>query len=61
MENFLIRINWTKEQKENIEQKTNLYLGVVTMENESLRDIAGLGVLILVISAAQLWGALLGV
>lgn len=36
-------------------------MGVVTMENEALRDIAGLGVLILVISAAQLWGALLGV
>ncbi len=31
------------------------------MENEGLRDIVGLGVLILVIGAAQLWGVLLGV
>ena len=30
------------------------------MENEGLQDIVGLGVLILVIGAAQLWGALLG-
>ena len=29
-------------------------------ENEALRDAAGLGVLILVIGAAQMWGALLG-
>lgn len=30
------------------------------MENESLRDVVGLGVLIMVIGAAQLWGMLLG-
>lgn len=30
------------------------------MENESLRDIVGLGVLILVIGAAQCWSVLLG-
>lgn len=30
------------------------------MENETLRDGIGLGVLVLLISAAQLWGALLG-
>lgn len=30
------------------------------MENETLRDGVGLGVLILLIGAAQLWGALLG-
>lgn len=30
------------------------------MENESLRDAVGLVVLMAVISAAQLWGALLG-
>ena len=30
------------------------------MENETLRDVVGLGVLMMVISAAQLWGALLG-
>lgn len=30
------------------------------MENEGLQDICGLGVLILVIGAAQMWGALLG-
>ena len=29
-------------------------------ENETLRDAAGLGVLILVICASQMWGALLG-
>ena len=28
-------------------------------ENETLRDAAGLGVLMLVIGAAQLWGGLL--
>lgn len=30
------------------------------MENETLRDGLGLGVLILLIGAALLWGALLG-
>lgn len=30
------------------------------MENETLRDVVGLGVLLTVIGAAQLWGALLG-
>lgn len=30
------------------------------MENEILRDAVGLGVLLMVIGAAQLWGALLG-
>jgi len=30
------------------------------LENETLRDAAGLGVVFLVISAAQFWGALLG-
>ncbi len=30
------------------------------MENEALRDIVGLGVLLVVIGAAQMWGALLG-
>ena len=30
------------------------------MENESLRDIVGLGVLIAVIGAAQFWSVLLG-
>lgn len=30
------------------------------MENETLRDVLGLGVLLLVIGAAQTWGALLG-
>ena len=30
------------------------------MENETLRDIVGLGVLIMVIGAAQYWGTLLG-
>ena len=30
------------------------------MENEILRDALGLGVLLMVIGAAQLWGALLG-
>jgi len=30
------------------------------MENESLRDVVGLGVLIMIIGAAQFWGALLG-
>lgn len=30
------------------------------MENETLRDGIGLGVLILIIGAAQLWGGLLG-
>lgn len=29
------------------------------MENETLRDAVGLGVLILMISAAQMWGAVL--
>ena len=31
------------------------------MENERLQDVIGLGVLLMVIGAAQLWGALLGV
>jgi hypothetical protein len=30
------------------------------MENETLRDVVGLGVLLMVIGAAQLWGVLLG-
>ena len=30
------------------------------MENETLRDIVGLGVLLMVIGAAQFWGMLLG-
>ncbi len=30
------------------------------MENESLRDVVGLGVLMVIIGAAQMWGALLG-
>ncbi len=30
------------------------------MENEALRDVVGLGVLLLVIGAAQFWGTLLG-
>jgi len=30
------------------------------MENETLRDVVGLGVLLIVIGAAQLWGVLLG-
>ena len=30
------------------------------MENETLRDVVGLGVLLMVISATQMWGALLG-
>ena len=30
------------------------------MENEVLRDVVGLGVLITIISAVQLWGGLLG-
>lgn len=30
------------------------------MENEALRDVVGLGVLLTVIGAAQFWGALLG-
>mgnify|MGYP001186859175 CR=1 FL=1 len=30
------------------------------MENESLRDVVGLGVLILVIGAAQFWSVILG-
>ena len=30
------------------------------MENETLRDAVGLGVLILIIGASQMWGALLG-
>ncbi len=30
------------------------------MENESLRDVVGLGVLMLIIGATQMWGALLG-
>lgn len=30
------------------------------MENEALRDIVGLGVLLIVIGAAQFWGTLLG-
>lgn len=30
------------------------------MENESLRDVVGLGVVMLIIGAAQMWGALLG-
>ncbi len=30
------------------------------MENETLRDVIGLGVLMMVIGAAQIWGALLG-
>ena len=29
------------------------------MENESLRDVIGLGVLVLIVGAAQLWGAIL--
>ncbi len=29
------------------------------MENETLRDVAGLGVLLLLIGAVQMWGALL--
>jgi len=29
------------------------------MENERLQDVVGLGVLLMVIGAAQLWGALL--
>lgn len=31
------------------------------LENETLRDVVGLGVLMVVIGAAQMWGALLGV
>ncbi len=31
------------------------------MENERLQDVVGLGVLLMVIGAAQLWGALLAV
>lgn len=31
------------------------------MENESLRDVVGLGVVMVVIGAAMSWGALLGV
>jgi len=34
--------------------------GSKAMENEALRDVAGLGVVILVIGAAQMWVALLG-
>ena len=30
------------------------------MENETLRDVVGLGVLIMVIGAVQYWGAILG-
>lgn len=30
------------------------------MENEGLRDVLGLGVLMLVIGASQMWGAILG-
>ncbi len=30
------------------------------MENETLRDVVGLGVLLMVIGTAQLWGVLLG-
>ena len=30
------------------------------MENETLRDVVGLGVLIMVIGASQMWGVLLG-
>jgi len=30
------------------------------MENEALRDGVGLGLLILIIGAAQMWGAFLG-
>ena len=30
------------------------------MENESLRDVVGLGVLMMIIGAVQMWGALLG-
>lgn len=30
------------------------------MENETLRDVIGLGVLIIVIGAAQVWSVLLG-
>jgi len=30
------------------------------MENEGLRDVLGLGVLMLLIGASQMWGALLG-
>lgn len=30
------------------------------MENEALRDVVGLGVLMLVIGAAQFWSVLLG-
>ena len=30
------------------------------MENETLRDVVGLGVLMVVIGAAQFWGVLLG-
>ena len=30
------------------------------MENETLRDVVGLGVLLMVIGATQMWGALLG-
>ncbi len=30
------------------------------MENEALRDVIGLGVLLVVLSATQIWGALLG-
>lgn len=30
------------------------------MENEALRDVVGLGVLLIVIGAAQFWGTLLG-
>jgi len=30
------------------------------MENETLRDVVGLGVLMMVIGAAQLWSVLLG-
>ncbi len=30
------------------------------MENEALRDVVGLGVLLMVVGAALLWGVLLG-
>jgi hypothetical protein len=53
------RIHLRKEQKGNKEQKRNT-IEDKPMENETLRDVIGLGVLMMVIGASQMWGALLG-
>jgi hypothetical protein len=52
-----------QENKKGIKNKNGTYsdgIGSSPMENEPLRDLFGLGVVLVIIGAAQIWSALLG-